>query len=921
MSNAIDIVVKKEAVDGVTQLLGVLTQVDDLILKVSSDALKFNQNLSSIKTPADLSAQTTRNKASVDSMNAAMKVTDDIEKQLVVTTEKLAAANSANAKELAKLRVELANTNKETKKQAQDALGLINSYDKLSQELIDLRREAKATAVTFGIESEQFKKQAVAVQELDGKLKKIDQTLGQSQRNVGNYGSGYNALGTSISRLSQELPNLGQSAQIFALSIGNNFGQLKDAVDGLIAQNKILQAEGKPTVNIFKQIFSQVFSLNTLFYVAIALFVTFGKEIGEFTSKLFSGSKGLNAYTESTKALSEATKEATKNSAQELNALQANLAIAKNANLPLKEREIAYKNLNDQYPFYFENLTKEQVLAGETAAAERALTDAIIARAKANAIVAKITENQGKIVDLEQERIDLQNELTEAIRQNNAAVKQSIGDRSRGDAAGLRSLQTTKNISTVQKELLKNQQAINELNRFSDRLTAAALVNQEKAIGLDYKKEKSGKETKRAKVEEIDTNLKAAESTKGLIEQLELFIKELEAEQRLITTTKEQFDEYQKTIDRVKFSIQGLTTGYNALKNGSKEFTDEFTRQTKGAENLKKSIAILREETNAYLETFSKDFVSNGALSALTTFFDGSFQKRLAGALDEFGNPDNLKQAQVYFQTIVEFAQQAYNLISEASQKNFDAEYERLESQKNIAIAFAGESDVAKAEIERQAEQRRREIEKREQKVKQEAAIVNTVINTAQAVVSALATANNIYAGIALAAFAAATGAAQIAIIKSQKVSAYWQGGTHEGGLMRVNDDPMRVKGSNYKEVVKTPDGIIHRPQGRDVLMNAPRGTEIYKDEDAFKKSLDVMLNDAGVAPIREYEGRQSIVVAQQPAFTQAHVNQIVSAIHAIPVAENYIEDGDFKFAIKKSNTRQEIMNGRATQTGKTTRG
>jgi len=61
--------------------------------------------------------------------------------------------------------------------------------------------------------------------------------------------------------------------------------------------------------------------------------------------------------------------------------------------------------------------------------------------------------------------------------------------------------------------------------------------------------------------------------------------------------------------------------------------------------------------------------------------------------------------------------------------------------------------------------------------------------------------------------------------------------------------------------------------------------------------------------------------VSAQPAFTQAHVNQIVSAIQTIPVAENYIEDGDFKYAIKKGAQRQEIMNSRATQKGFSTRG
>ena len=52
--------------------------------------------------------------------------------------------------------------------------------------------------------------------------------------------------------------------------------------------------------------------------------------------------------------------------------------------------------------------------------------------------------------------------------------------------------------------------------------------------------------------------------------------------------------------------------------------------------------------------------------------------------------------------TITESFQEMFNFISQASQANFDAEYERLAKQKEIAIKFAGDSDTAKEEIEKE---------------------------------------------------------------------------------------------------------------------------------------------------------------------------------------------------------------------------
>lgn len=60
-----------------------------------------------------------------------------------------------------------------------------------------------------------------------------------------------------------------------------------------------------------------------------------------------------------------------------------------------------------------------------------------------------------------------------------------------------------------------------------------------------------------------------------------------------------------------------------------------------------------------------------------------------------------------------------------------------------------------------------------------------------------------------------------------QAIPAFKDGGVHDGGLMLVND----ASGANYREIIKTPDGKTMSPTGRNVIMNAPKGTEIFTQE------------------------------------------------------------------------------------------
>ena len=182
---------------------------------------------------------------------------------------------------------------------------------------------------------------------------------------------------------------------------------------------------------------------------------------------------------------------------------------------------------------------------------------------------------------------------------------------------------------------------------------------------------------------------------------------------------------------------------------------------------------------------------------------------------------------------------------------NFDAQYQRLEQQRNLSILFAGESATARAEIERQYEEKRRTIEQRQAESQRDQAIFNVGIDTAQAIVATLAKTPP-PAGLPLAALMAGIGAAQLVAIKSQQIPQFWMGtenGT-PGGQIMVNDDPFGVKGSNYKEVVKEPSGKLHFPQGKNVKMNVPKGSKVYSTYDQFMNSLDRELMTNNIMPI-----------------------------------------------------------------------
>ncbi|EAD5989684.1 phage tail tape measure protein [Listeria monocytogenes] len=69
-----------------------------------------------------------------------------------------------------------------------------------------------------------------------------------------------------------------------------------------------------------------------------------------------------------------------------------------------------------------------------------------------------------------------------------------------------------------------------------------------------------------------------------------------------------------------------------------------------------------------------------------------------------------------------------------------------------------------------------------------------------------------------------------------QEVSYATGTNNHKGGPALVND----AKGSNYEEMITTPDGNSFVPKGRNVLLNLPRGTEVLRGDKTAKALSNV---------------------------------------------------------------------------------
>lgn len=151
-----------------------------------------------------------------------------------------------------------------------------------------------------------FGKELLAsINQADEKIKELDATIGNHQRNVGNYASGWNGLNMSVQQIVRELPAATMGLNMFFLAISNNLPILTDEIKRAKIANEELKKSGQKGVPVWKQLVSSLFSWQTAMMVGITVLSMYGKEIVEWTSNLFKSKDAILSTEEAMEKVNE----------------------------------------------------------------------------------------------------------------------------------------------------------------------------------------------------------------------------------------------------------------------------------------------------------------------------------------------------------------------------------------------------------------------------------------------------------------------------------------------------------------------------------------------------------------------------------------------------------------------------------------
>lgn len=327
-------------------------------------------------------------KAQYDALNKAERDGFTLTDKQIARRTSLSLAYEENKQAISRMRQEVANQIK----LEQVAQG---SMDQMSQALSRMRVVYRS--LDEGERGSAFGQNLLKnIQALDTKIKELDASIGNHQRNVGNYASGWNGLSFSIQQVARELPSLAYGPQVFFSAISNNIPILADEIARASKSVQALKKSGESFVPVWKQIARSIISWQTLLVAGVTILTLYGKEIVDWVGALFKGKEALDSAKIAAQQFHATMAEGQRSAQAEITKLNLLYNAATDTAKPYKERATAVKKLQDLYPAYFSNMSTEQIMVGNAIDVYNNLKNAIIEVAKARAaenIIAKNTEN------------------------------------------------------------------------------------------------------------------------------------------------------------------------------------------------------------------------------------------------------------------------------------------------------------------------------------------------------------------------------------------------------------------------------------------------------------------------------------------------------------------------------------------------
>lgn len=507
LNRVIEEVVKKQ----IEEVIVYLELLDEKIIETSKNAKK---NAISFGTPSTSNADLNKKLAESDKLLKDLKKQyDDQAQALAKLTKKVEEHTKARAKQTQEGRNAVIESREERKILDGNAIATseLTTYiqklsverNKASRVVADFNAMQKMGIALTEEQSNELAQATVQFQKYDAAIKAGKASIGDAREYVGQYERANVGLSNSIGQIARELPSATFGFQTFALGISNNIPIAVDEIKKAVAANKDLIKKGEEIIPVWKQVGNALLSFNTIMSVGLLLIALYGKEIANFTKQLFGASDALDEVNKRQQEFNKSKLEGKKDAQSDIIELRKYLAVVKDRTIADDLRQVALKKLRADYPYYFKNLTDEQILTGKTSAAVKQLTIDLEKQKEVQRKTDLNVQNRQRLVQLEDE-IDKTNIL---LKKANEKTKQaenlSLAERSRSQL-----------LTQAQDEEAKQRTKINSLINERDIITGKTIKNEEdifnlktQTIALEYQETKATEENTKS----LRLNTKARE--------------------------------------------------------------------------------------------------------------------------------------------------------------------------------------------------------------------------------------------------------------------------------------------------------------------------------------------------------------------------------------------------------------------------
>lgn len=622
-------------------------------------------------------------KRMIDEMNAIRLINAEI-KKINKSQGDYSSLSSAQQKRLEQLNNSLL-THKTALSEVRQALNnnakldnvAATSMNGLSQSLSRMRIAYRE--LTEEERNSPFGKELLAsIQQADTKIKELDTTIGNHQRNVGNYGKQWNGLSMSIQQVGRELPSLAYGPKVFFSAISNNIPILADEIKRARTEYKLLKESGQSAIPVWKQVVSSLFSWQTVLTVGITLLTLYGDKVVDWVAGLFNAKNVMKPLVDIQQQLNDVQLKGVQNAQSEITKLELLYKATQNASKPIRERKKAVDELQKSYPDFFKNLSEEEILTGKAADAYARLTSSIIASARARAAQDKMTENAKKILENEAKiteeyakRENAQLKLDKQIELRNKIDREANPDMYAGQQMKVGA--ALGKVEEIDEGIAKLRREIYELNKSQNELAQNIDVN-DLIFNPNEDSSKIGEEERKRRQEEAEKLLKQQEQ---LSEQL--------AEELLSFHRQNQQDEINLMREGTEKKLKQIDLDYQKQIDAIRKQEEEWSKAGNGKLTDKQAQKISEAYTNAE-SMRDKDIsdVTEGQLKAE--------QQALNDYLKEYGTFQQQKLA---------IAQEYAEKIRKAQEENGvnSAQVKLLEKQRDVAIQNK-ETEAIKANID-----------------------------------------------------------------------------------------------------------------------------------------------------------------------------------------------------------------------------